>query len=122
MIDDWPRSCYYGVIHAAIPLKWKEHMVTHDLQFTRDPAIVMRRIGDEVVLVPVRSASGAMGEIFALNDPAALIWQALAQPQTTHDLCALVVAEYEVEPAEAQRDVAELLGQFVEAALVREVR
>lgn len=96
-------------------------MGTHDKHFTRDPAIVMRRIGDEVVLVPVRNASGSMGEIFALNDTAALIWNALAQPHTARELSAFVVAEYAVDAAEAQRDTDELLGQFVQAALVREV-
>ena len=90
-------------------------------RFERDPAIVTRRIASEVVLVPVRSSTKAMGAIFALNDTAAFVWNILAQPATIVELTTALVDEYDVDVAQAQADVLELLTQFNEAQVIREV-
>ncbi len=90
-------------------------------RFERDPAIVTRRIAAEVVLVPVRSSTAAMGAIFTLNDTAAFVWNRLDQPATIADLTAALVDEYEVDLAQAHDDVLELLTQFTEAQVIREV-
>jgi len=92
-----------------------------DRRFERDPAIVTRRIGDEIVLVPVRSSTGAMSEIFALNETAALVWNALAQPQSVDELSALMAHEFAIEFGPAQADIAELLDLLLEAQAIREV-
>ena len=92
-----------------------------DRRFERDPAIVTRRIGDEIVLVPVRSSTGAMSEIFALNETAALVWNALAQPQSVDELSALMTHEFAIDIGPAQADVAELLDLLLEAQAIREV-
>ena len=89
--------------------------------FERDPAIVTRRIAAEVVLVPVRNSSSDMGAIFALNDTAAFVWNRLARPATIAELAAALVTEYDVDAAQAQHDVLELLDQFTEAQVIREV-
>jgi hypothetical protein len=92
-----------------------------DRRFERDPAIVTRRIGDEIVLVPVRSSTGAMSEIFALNETAALVWNALAQPQSVDELSALMTNEFAIDSGPAQADIAELLDLLLEAQAIREV-
>jgi hypothetical protein len=90
-------------------------------RFERDPAIVTRRIGDEIVLVPVRSSTGAMSEIFALNETAALVWNALAQPQSVDELSSLMTHEFAIDIGQAQADIAELLDMLIEAQVIREV-
>lgn len=90
-------------------------------RFERDPAIVTRQIASEVVLVPVRASTAAMSAIFALNDTAAFVWNVLAQPATVDELSVAVAAEYYVESEQAQQDVLELLAQFVEVQVIREV-
>jgi hypothetical protein len=90
-------------------------------RFERDPAIVTRRIGDEIVLVPVRASTGAMSEIFALNETAALVWNALAQAQSIEDLSTLMVNEFAIEAGAAQADIVELLDLLIEAQVIREV-
>jgi hypothetical protein len=92
-----------------------------ETRFERDPAIVTRRIGDEIVLVPVRASTGAMSEIFALNETAALVWNALAQAQSITELSALMANEFAIEAAQAQADIAELLDLLIEAQVIREV-
>jgi hypothetical protein len=96
-------------------------MQTPNQRFERDPAIVTRRIGPETVLVPVRTSTTIMNDIFALNDTAALVWDALAAPATLEQLSSALAAEYDVDLDEAQRDVRELLQQFAEARIIREV-
>ncbi|ABX07278.1 MAG TPA: PqqD family protein [Herpetosiphon sp.] len=90
-------------------------------RFVRDPAIVTRSIGSETVLVPVRPNTAALNAIFALNETAALVWQALATPQSLAELIDLVCAEYDVEPRAAQADLIPLLESMLEAAVIQEV-
>lgn len=55
-----------------------------------------------------------------LNESAALLWRALAErAREPAELTALLVAEYEVEPALARRDVERLLAAWADEGLAR---
>ncbi len=90
-------------------------------RFERDPAIVSRQIGTEIILVPVRSSTETMEHIFALNDTAALIWQTLAQPCAIDQLVAALLHEYEVSQEQAYADVGEWIELMLNTQLIREV-
>lgn len=59
------------------------------------------------------------GEYYGLRDVAASIWQHLAEPRTTDELCALVAEEYDVTAAACRDDVAAFLAELVDKALVQ---
>jgi hypothetical protein len=61
------------------------------------------------------------GEYYGLREVAASIWQHLAAPRTTEELCALVAEEYDVTAAACRDDVAAFLGELVDKALVDRV-
>lgn len=62
------------------------------------------------------------GEYYGLRDVAASIWQHLAEPRTTDELCALVAEEYDVSAAACRDDVAAFVDELVAKSLVDAAR
>lgn len=58
------------------------------------------------------------GEYYGLRDVAASIWQHLAEPRTTDELCALVAEEYDVTAAACRHDVVAFVDELVAKSLV----
>jgi hypothetical protein len=71
------------------------------------------RVGDEMVLLQLEH-----GVYFSLNATGAWIWERLATGATRDELCAGIVARFEVESAVARRDLDELLVELERAGLV----
>ena len=59
------------------------------------------------------------GEYYGLRDVAASIWQHLAEPRTSAELCALVAEEYDVTVDGCRDDVAAFLDELVGKDLVQ---
>jgi hypothetical protein len=58
------------------------------------------------------------GEYYGLRDVAASIWQHLAEPRTTEELCTLVAEEYAVTADGCRDDVVAFLDELVGKELV----
>jgi hypothetical protein len=84
--------------------------------------IVLRRIADEAVLVPVRDNVGDLDSIFTLNETAITIWDALDGATPMHRVIDTVCGEYEVDRDTAAADTREILSRLAEAGLVEEAR
>lgn len=89
--------------------------------YRQAPDIVLRRIAEEAVLVPVRSNVGDLDSIFTLNQTAITIWGALDGSTPLTRVIDLVCSEYDVDRDTAAADTREILAQFAEAGLVEEV-
>lgn len=55
---------------------------------------------------------------YGLNDVGTRIWRLLREPRRVADIRDVIAAEYEVDPATAERDVIIFLDQLVEERLV----
>jgi hypothetical protein len=89
--------------------------------YRRNPDLIQRQVLDDTLLVPLRGELADLQRIFALNPVARHIW---TQLDGEHDLAAVrdsVVARFEVEPAEAEADLAEFTAQLKAASLITEV-
>jgi hypothetical protein len=89
--------------------------------FAKDPSIVAREIADEFILVPIRQTSGDLESIYTLNDVAAHIWELLDGRRSVGEIVEAIVAEFEVEPEEAEADLEEFLQQLEHIGAVRAV-
>jgi hypothetical protein len=58
------------------------------------------------------------GVYYGLNGVGARIWHLLQAPRTFGELHDILSAEYEVEPAQLESDIRELLGRLAENHLV----
>ncbi len=83
--------------------------------------IVVRRVGDESVVVPVRNRVGDLDSIFTLNEVASRVWDLLDGQRPVDDIVGVICEEFEVTPEVAGSDVRELLDSLEQAHLVEAV-
>jgi hypothetical protein len=86
--------------------------------FVRSQSVVARVVAGEMLIVPVRARVGDLASIYSFNGTGCLIWKLLESPRTMAELAAAVAQEYEVDPAEAERDVADFVNEMKVVGLV----
>lgn len=86
--------------------------------YRRHDGVVCRHVGSESVLVPIRNNVGNLESIYTLSPVAARVWELLDGVRSVEQIVEILCHEYDVSPAEAAADVAELLGNLSEASLV----
>jgi len=83
--------------------------------------VVTRRVGDESVIVPVRSHVADLDAVITLNPVGARIWELLDGNRDLATIADTICEEYEVEPETANADVDEFIRSLEEANLVERV-
>ncbi len=76
------------------------------------PQVMSRLVGDETVLLDLAS-----GIYFGLDGVGKLIYESIAEGDSLGEAAEAIVAEYEVEEAQAQEDVIAFANQLVERGL-----
>ncbi|MCF8256633.1 MAG: PqqD family protein [Flavobacteriales bacterium] len=76
------------------------------------PNFAARKVGDELVLVPVKGSVADMDEMFTLNDVGSLVWDRLEAGVTTSSLVAAIVSEFDVKEETARADLHGFLEQL----------
>ena len=87
--------------------------------FEKTGEFVLRNVGREAVLVPIRNRVGDLDSVFTLTPVAARIWALIDGKSAVEDIAARICDEYEVEPDVAGRDVTDLLNGLEDARLIR---
>jgi Coenzyme PQQ synthesis protein D (PqqD) len=78
-----------------------------DATFVRRPGLHAVEMDGELVMM-----GQEQGEYYGLKDVAASLWEHLAEPRTTDELCALVAAEYAVTAEACRADVVAFLDEL----------
>jgi len=86
--------------------------------FVRSQSVVARVVAGETLIVPIRSKVGDLASIYSFNGTGSLIWKLLDAPRTAAELAMAVAEEYEVDVAQAERDVAEFVSEMKAVGLV----
>jgi hypothetical protein len=86
-----------------------------DAKLSIPPQVMSRLVGDETVLLDLSS-----GIYFGLDGVGKRIWESLAEGHSLGDTVAVIVAEYEVNEAQAQSDVVKFVGDLVARGLLVE--
>ena len=87
--------------------------------FAHSGEFVLRSVGDEGVLVPIRNRVGDLDSVYVMSPVAVRIWSLIDGQTDVEGIIARVRDEYEVEPAVAAQDVNELVAALEEAELIR---
>ncbi|MBA3015753.1 MAG: PqqD family protein [Proteobacteria bacterium] len=82
--------------------------------FRDNGSYVSRRIGDEIILVPIRQHGAELHSIVRLNDVAAFIWEKLDGKSPTNALTTAIIECYQVDEEQAAADLDTLLRQLLE--------
>lgn len=83
--------------------------------------VVVRRVGDESVVVPVRNRVGDLDSIFTLNEVASRVWELLDGKRPLDAIVETICDEFEVTADVAKNDVEELIRSLKEVHLVEAV-
>lgn len=83
--------------------------------------VVARKVGDESVIVPVRSHVADLDAVVTLNPVGARIWELLDGRRDLDTIAGTICEEYEVELDAARADVDEFVRSLEEAKLVERV-
>jgi hypothetical protein len=79
---------------------------------------VIRRVGDENVLVPIRNRVGDLDSVFVLTHVAARVWSLLDGTKDVDAVVSAICDEYDVDADVARADVVELLDSLAAADLI----
>ncbi|MDH3598190.1 MAG: PqqD family protein [Candidatus Tectomicrobia bacterium] len=77
--------------------------------FRQRPDCVTRSIGDETIIVPVRSHVADLDSIYTLNEVGSVIWERLEGQTSFAQIVACLCEIYEVTAEEAAQDAADFL-------------
>ncbi len=83
----------------------------------RSGECAVRAVGEQTILVPIRSRVADLESVFLTNDVGRAIWEMLESPQELERIVARVAESFEVAEADARRDVGEFVASLVEAKL-----
>ncbi len=75
--------------------------------------VLARRVGEETVILDLAS-----GTYFGLDPVGARIWQLLTEGKTLVEVCAAMLAEFEVTRADIERDVLSLAEELHAKSLI----
>jgi hypothetical protein len=84
----------------------------------RSELVVARVVAGETLIVPIRARVGDLASIYSFNGTGTLIWKLLASPKTVAELADAVAQEYQVESAQAERDVTNFVNEMKAVGLV----
>ena len=80
--------------------------------------VVMRRVGREALLVPVRNRVGDLDSIFTLNETAIVVWESLDGRTAMDGVIDRLCREYDVDRDRAAGDAEEIVKSLLEAGLL----
>ena len=83
--------------------------------------VVLRRIGEDRLLVPVSGDAARENCVFPINATGEFIWAGLAQGRTLDEMAAALAAEFAVAPAAARADCREFADKLVAQGLLEVV-
>lgn len=75
--------------------------------------LVVADLAGEAVILNMRN-----GVYYSLDNVGALVWSLLQQPATIASLCAAVVRQYDVAPAQCEQDLYQLIAQLAAEQLI----
>ena len=84
-----------------------------DTRLSIPPQVMSRRVGDETVLLDLES-----GLYFGLDGVGDLVWQSVSNGGRLGEAVDSIVAEYDVERAQAEADVIAFAGTLVQRGLL----
>ena len=90
-------------------------------RYRRAEEVAFRQIGDECLLVPIRTRPDQNMDIFTLNPLAAFVWHLLSTPMALDEVTERVTATFDVEADRARRDVEEFVQRLLNSQLAEQV-
>lgn len=92
------------------------------MKYQQIPNVVARRLGSEILLVPVKGNLADMRRVFTLNASGEVVWAALAAPVSLDGIVERLDAAFHVPEPTARADASEILEQLAACGLVKKIQ
>ncbi len=86
-----------------------------------DHRFVMRRVGDETVLVPLSDNVADMTSVLTFNEVGSDILAALEQPATGMEVVEKLLTLYHVEKEMLEKDVEDFIAEAIEKKVIEKI-
>lgn len=80
--------------------------------------MILRKIGADVILVPVGNALKDHNGLFMLTDSACFLWEQLPQCASVQELANKLFDEYDVTEEQALADTTEFVNKLIELDII----
>ena len=80
--------------------------------------MILRKIGSDVIMVPVGNALIEHNGMFMLTESAGFLWDNLTSCETVEELANKLFNEYDVSEAQALADTKEFVNKLVELDII----
>jgi hypothetical protein len=94
----------------------KERSSMSQPTYQRAVDLLEAELGEEMVALDAEA-----GTCFGFNEVAATVWRELESPKTAADLRTALLAEYEVDPEQCDRELADLLQDLSARGLITRI-
>jgi hypothetical protein len=84
----------------------------------RNGDFVLKKVGDDSLLVPLGPQVKERNGLVTLNGTAAFLWELLASDRSLQDLTNAVVERFDVDRSRADTDVRSFIGWMTEAGVL----
>ena len=89
--------------------------------YKKKEKVIARQIVGEMFLVPIRGCLADMEKLYVLDEVGEHIWGALDGVKPVSDLCEGICQFFDVDRAQAERDLTDYLTELQSADLIEEV-
>ena len=77
---------------------------------SRSDRVVVRRINDECLLIPLTDDIADMDSLYRLNETGAFIWELIDGRRDIKEITSRVAEEFDVDQREAEKDILHFLA------------
>lgn len=88
--------------------------------YSKKTKFATRLVGNELILVPIKSKVMDMNELFTLNEVGCFIWEQINEYNTEMDIVGAVISEFDVDEQMARKDVSSFLSRLYKVSLKQE--
>jgi hypothetical protein len=99
----------------------RRKMIEVKKKYQKSSSMVGRKVGNELILVPISQNIASMEYIYTLNEVAGRIWELLDDSITIAEIVSNLTKEYAVEVKQAEADVVEFISNMKEIQAVDEI-
>lgn len=87
--------------------------------FKKNPRIVVRKIEDETILMPLYRNSKEIDCIYTLNEDGAFIWNSINGKRTVAQIKKMILKEFETTEAKMERHLTLFFNDLVEIKAIK---
>ena len=86
--------------------------LTPETTIIRNQELLFESLDDELVLMSIENA-----KFYGMNETSKRIWEIIAEPQPIKEVCAFLLAEYEIDEETCQAKVLEVAQKLIDSNL-----